>query len=150
MEVRPTIVNNFEIKTIAGFINYKICCLLFVQNDPREAISHFQKHINIFKHWEVTNGLDFEHLAWLASQFFIFGDLFETAIASGLQPNQTQHPGYYYYEAALYSIKRRLSCKSFFKELANLEDNWADNFFDNVNLSYYGQRPWRRGMLLII
>ncbi|RWS25678.1 trafficking protein particle complex subunit 11-like protein, partial [Leptotrombidium deliense] len=49
MEVRVSFTNLLEIKTIAGFINYKICKLSFLQNEPMDAFSQFRKHIDIFK-----------------------------------------------------------------------------------------------------
>lgn len=50
MEVRATDTNIVEVKTVAGFINYKICKLAFHLNLPRDAIAQFRKHMDIFKH----------------------------------------------------------------------------------------------------
>ncbi len=48
MEVRATDTNIMEVKTVAGFISYKICKLAFRLNLPRDAISQFRKHMDIF------------------------------------------------------------------------------------------------------
>lgn len=36
--------NALEIKTIAGFINYKICKIMFSLNLPKDAIAQFRLH----------------------------------------------------------------------------------------------------------
>ena len=49
MEVRATDTNIMEVKTVAGFVSYKICKLAFRLNLPRDAISQFRKHMDIFQ-----------------------------------------------------------------------------------------------------
>lgn len=39
-----TDTNAMEIKTIACFINYKLCKIMFNLNVPKEAISQFRLH----------------------------------------------------------------------------------------------------------
>jgi len=46
-----------EVKTVAGFINYKICRLAFQLNLPRDAIAQFRRHMDIFKHKIGSEGL---------------------------------------------------------------------------------------------
>ena len=41
--------NVVEYKTVAGFINYKLCRLGFKLNLPRDAIAQFRKHLDNFK-----------------------------------------------------------------------------------------------------
>ena len=48
--MRATDTNIMEVKTVAGFINYKSCRLAFQLNLPRDAISQFRRHMDIFKH----------------------------------------------------------------------------------------------------
>ncbi|XP_074887477.1 trafficking protein particle complex subunit 11 [Buteo buteo] len=43
-ELRAHETNMLEIKTMAGFINYKICRLCFQHNTPLDAIAQFRKH----------------------------------------------------------------------------------------------------------
>ena len=43
MEVRATDTNIMEVKTVGGFINYKMCKLAFALNLPRDAISQFRR-----------------------------------------------------------------------------------------------------------
>ncbi|CAG2121628.1 unnamed protein product, partial [Medioppia subpectinata] len=112
MEVRVTLINLYEIKTIGAFINYKICKLCFQLNTPLDAISQFRKHIDIFKGKCEPKEIEFEHSAWLSKQYALFAGLFDAAITAGLIPSQMQNPGYYYLEAALQAMQRRKLCLS--------------------------------------
>lgn len=40
----------------------------------------------------------------------MFGDLFDEAIKQGLTAIQTQHPGFYYQQAANHTISRQQQC----------------------------------------
>ncbi len=150
MEVRATITNLFEIKTIGGFINYKICKLCFLLNTPLDAISQFRKHIDIFKNKSEPKELEFEHSAWLSKQFSMFGDLFDHAIQSGLVPSQMQNPGYYYYEAAVQAMQRRKLCNLLCIDVLNEINKETIQLFNSVllpsqQMEFFGQRPWRPG-----
>lgn len=68
LEVRIVDTNALEIRTIAGFINYKICRILFAINLPRDAINQFKPHIDRFKTRSGFQELSFEHYAWLSKQ----------------------------------------------------------------------------------
>ncbi|CAO1400963.1 unnamed protein product [Diamesa tonsa] len=108
-DIRIVDTNCLEIKTIAGFINYKICKLMFKLNVPRDSITQFKTHIEKFKMRFGFKELIFEHYAWLSLQFNYFAELFCEAIKNGLPALQTQHPGIYYHKAAEYLCKRRES-----------------------------------------
>lgn len=111
LEIRVVDTNALEIRTIAGFINYKQCRILFAVNLPRDAINHFKTHIERFKNRSGFQELSFEHYAWLLKQYSAFGDLFDQAVKLGLPGVQTQHPGIYYQQAAQYAILRKKSCQ---------------------------------------
>ena len=64
MEVRATDTNIMEVKTVGGFINFKICKLAFQLNLPRDAISQFRRHMDIFQHRVGLEELSFEHRGW--------------------------------------------------------------------------------------
>lgn len=57
-----------EVRTAAGFINYKLCKLMFALSLPRDAISQFKAHIDRFKSRIGFQELAFEHHAWLSKQ----------------------------------------------------------------------------------
>lgn len=43
-------------------------------------------------------------------RFSHFGDLFEDAVQQGLNAIQTQHPGFYYQQAANHAANRKVLC----------------------------------------
>ncbi|XP_058459958.1 trafficking protein particle complex subunit 11 isoform X2 [Malaya genurostris] len=106
-EIRIIDTNCLEIKTVAGFVNYKICRLFFKLNAPKDSISHFKNHINKYRNRAGFKELLFEHYAWLSVQYSAFGELFCDAVKNGLAPLQTQHPGIYFHKAAEYIGKRK-------------------------------------------
>ncbi|XP_055625411.1 trafficking protein particle complex subunit 11 isoform X2 [Toxorhynchites rutilus septentrionalis] len=106
-EIRVVDTNCLEIKSIAGFVNYKICRLFFKLNTPKDSITHFKNHINKYRSLAGFKELLFEHYAWLSVQYSSFGELFCEAVKNGLSPLQTQHPGIYFHKAAEYISKRK-------------------------------------------
>ncbi|KAH8301204.1 hypothetical protein KR018_007509 [Drosophila ironensis] len=106
-EIHVNDVNCLEIKTIAGFLNYKICRLKFKLKTPRDAINQFIIHVEKYKPRVGFKDLAFEHYAWMSTQHSVFAELFCEAIKNGLPALQTQHPGIYYHKAAEYVMKRR-------------------------------------------
>ncbi|KAM4707991.1 trafficking protein particle complex subunit 11 [Discoglossus pictus] len=147
-ELRAHETNMLEIKSMAGFINYKICRLCFQHNTPLDAIAQFRKHIDLCKKKIGSAELSFEHTAWMSKQFQAFGDLFDEAIKLGLTAIQTQNPGFYYQQAAYYAQER----KQLSGNLCNHDPSTAYPSPDpletpNGMLDFYGQRPWRQGIL---
>ncbi|XP_071790310.1 trafficking protein particle complex subunit 11-like [Asterias amurensis] len=142
-ELRAHDTNMLEIKTIAGFINYKVCRLCFFHNTPLDAISQFRKHVDLFKNKVGCAELAFEHSAWMSKQFSIFGELFEEAIKLGLTAIQTQHPGFYYQVAANHAIARKQLCRGLCHAATAMPS--SNPLEDSENLEFYGQRPWRQG-----
>ncbi|XP_014094230.3 trafficking protein particle complex subunit 11 isoform X1 [Bactrocera oleae] len=106
-EIRITDTNCLEMKTIAGFLNYKLCRLMFKLKVPRDAINHFISHIEKYRNRVGFKDLIFEHYAWLSTQHSVFAELFCEAIKNGLPALQTQNPGIYYNKAAEYTKKRK-------------------------------------------
>uniref|UniRef100_A0A8C4PYM1 Trafficking protein particle complex subunit 11 n=1 Tax=Eptatretus burgeri TaxID=7764 RepID=A0A8C4PYM1_EPTBU len=143
-ELRAYDTNVLEIKTFAGFINYKICRLCFQHNLPLDAISNFRKHVDLCKTKSGSSELAFEHAAWMAKQ--LFGDLFDEAIKLGLTAIQTQHPGFYYQQAAYRAQDRKKMALQLCKPLASVAYPLPDPLeTPNGKLDYFGQRPWRQG-----
>ncbi|KAH8395202.1 hypothetical protein KR222_002354 [Zaprionus bogoriensis] len=106
-EIRINDANCMEIKTIAGFLNYKLCRLMFKLKTPRDSIKQFIDHVEKYKSRVGFKDLSFEHYAWLSTQHSVFAELFCEAIKNGLPALQVQHPGIYYQKAAEYVVKRR-------------------------------------------
>lgn len=147
-ELRAHETNMLEIKTMAGFINYKICRLCFQHNTPLDAIAQFRKHIDLCKKKIGSAELSFEHAAWMSKQFQAFGDLFDEAIKLGLTAIQTQNPGFYYQQAAYYAQERKLLASQLCNHDASAVYPNPDPLeTPNGMLDFYGQRPWRQGIL---
>lgn len=106
-DIRVVDTNCLEIKTVAGFINYKMCKLMFKLNLPRDSITQFKAHIEKYKARTGFKELLFEHYSWTSLQFQYFADLFSDAVKNGLAALQTQHPGIYYLKASEFLYKRR-------------------------------------------
>nr|XP_023021888.1 trafficking protein particle complex subunit 11 [Leptinotarsa decemlineata] len=145
LEIRIVDTNALEIRTVAGFINYKLCRLLFALNLPRDAISQFKAHIDRFKARMGFQELAFEHYAWLSKQYSVFGDIFDEAVKQGLPAVQTQHPGLYYQQAAQYAIQRKKSCQELCS--AVIAYPHPDPLEGWNHMEFYGQRPWRPGKM---
>lgn len=149
LDIRIYDTNIFEIKTIAGIVNYKLCQLYFEIKHPIDAIDQFRKHIDIFRIKVGSAELAFEHSAWLSKQFQLMGEIFENAInKSYLAAVQTQHPGFYYHSAANHAIQRRSSASEFSHKVFISKQYSSENpspIENLTNLEFYGQRPWRQG-----
>ncbi|XP_014475297.1 PREDICTED: trafficking protein particle complex subunit 11 [Dinoponera quadriceps] len=145
LETRMTDANAVEIKTIASFINYKLCKIMFSLNLPKDAISQFRLHTERFKLKTGPKELMFEHHAWMSSQFSTFAELFDEAIRQGLPAVQTQHPGYYFQLAANHAGLRQSACKELCQNVNSYPD--PDPLAGEEKLEFYGQRPWRPGKL---
>ena len=73
-----TETNEFEVKTVAGYIAYKVCRMLFQLNKARDAISQFKAHVEHYKHLTGAPLLLFQHHAWLSKQLVIYTILYAT------------------------------------------------------------------------
>uniref|UniRef100_A0A8C1H060 Trafficking protein particle complex subunit 11 n=1 Tax=Cyprinus carpio TaxID=7962 RepID=A0A8C1H060_CYPCA len=145
-ELRAHETNMLEIKTMAGFINYKICRLCFQHNTPLDAIAQFRKHIDLCKKKIGSAELAFEHTAWMSKQFQSFGDLFDEAIKLGLTAIQTQNPGFYYQQAAYYAQERKQQVGQLCSHEPGVGYPAPDPLETTSGaLDFYGQRPWRQG-----
>ncbi|XP_044015517.1 trafficking protein particle complex subunit 11 isoform X2 [Aphidius gifuensis] len=141
-DIRIIDTNIYEIKLITSFVNYKICKLMFLLNQPRDAISQFRCHTERYRNLIGNDNIIFEHYGWMTNQYSTFAELFDDAIRQGLPAVQTQHPGYYYQLAAHYATLRQKSINNI---IINDDDNNADdnNIEDDDNkIEYYGQRSF--------
>ncbi|XP_023169489.1 trafficking protein particle complex subunit 11 isoform X2 [Drosophila hydei] len=143
-EIRITDANCMEIKTIAGFLNYKMCRLMFKLKTPRDSINQFIIHVDKYKNCLGFKDLAFEHHAWLSTQHSVFAELFCEAIKNGLPALQTQHPGIYYQKAAEYVIKRREAAQ---QASASLLGTSPANAAPNQSLytEFFGTRAVKTG-----
>lgn len=54
-------IHVLEVKVAAGYVNYKLCRLLFTLSTPLEAIHQFRRHVDFFKSRVGMTDLAFEH-----------------------------------------------------------------------------------------
>ncbi|XP_030385750.1 trafficking protein particle complex subunit 11 [Scaptodrosophila lebanonensis] len=146
-EIHINDVNCVELKTIAGFLNYKICRLMFKLKMPRDAINQFIIHIEKYRNRVGFKDLAFEHNAWLSTQHSVFAELFCEAIKNGLTAQQTQHPGIYYHKAAEYVVKRREAAQQAYATLLNSTDTTVNPQNNTLALytEYFGIRAVKIG-----
>ncbi|XP_060652772.1 trafficking protein particle complex subunit 11 [Drosophila nasuta] len=146
-EIRINDANCMEIKTVAGFLNYKMCRLMFKLKTPRDSINQFINHVEKYKSRVGFKDLAFEHHAWLSTQHSIFAELFCEAIKNGLPALQIQHPGIYYQKAAEYVIKRREAAQQASATLLNESLNSTDATQSQSNLytEFFGIRAVKTG-----
>ncbi|XP_076289261.1 trafficking protein particle complex subunit 11 gry isoform X2 [Lasioglossum baleicum] len=140
-EIKMKDMNAMEVKTVAWFVNYKLCKILFNLNIAKEAIAQFRHHTDRFKLMTGPKELIFEHHAWMCSQFSTFAELFDEAIRQGLPALQIQHPGYYFQLAAQHASLRQTACKELCQNIHSYPD--PDPLVGEDKLEFYGQRPWR-------
>ncbi|XP_034951307.1 trafficking protein particle complex subunit 11 [Chelonus insularis] len=143
LEIRMNDFNTLEIKTVASYINYKLCRMMFIINEPRDAISQFRAHIDRFKSRTGPEDLIFEHHAWMTNQYSTFAELFDEAIRQGLPPVQTQHPGYYFQLAAQHANLRQKACKELCSNVT-VSGQLLSDVDDGDKVEFYGQRPWKQ------
>ncbi|KAK7812371.1 hypothetical protein U0070_023281 [Myodes glareolus] len=140
-----------RVKSHKEFLNkttHQICRLCFQHNTPLDAIAQFRKHIDLCKKKIGSAELSFEHAAWMSKQFQAFGDLFDEAIKLGLTAIQTQNPGFYYQQAAYYAQERKQHAKALCNHDASVTYPSPDPLETQTGvLDFYGQRPWRQGIL---
>uniref|UniRef100_A0A1A9X0V6 Trafficking protein particle complex subunit 11 n=1 Tax=Glossina brevipalpis TaxID=37001 RepID=A0A1A9X0V6_9MUSC len=144
-EIRISDANCLEIKTIAGFLNYKICRLMFKLKVPRDSINHFMSHIEKYKNRVGFKDLIFEHYAWLSTQENVFAELFCEAIKNGLPALQTQHPGIYYNKAAEYMQKRKEAFKQSNSTPSIPTESKQNNNITSLFTEYFGIRAVKAG-----
>ena len=76
-------------------------------------------------------------------RFCAFGDLFSETVKLGLKGLQTQNPGIYYYQAALYAIERKRLCDKLCLEAPK---NSSQLLPALPETTYSGQWPWRKDL----
>jgi hypothetical protein len=101
LEFKTNEFNAVEVRTVAGFISYRLCRLGFRLNQAREAINQFKRLMESLGRSGPAE-LAWEQAAWQAGQAAAFAQLF---LEAG-QSSQAHHPGVYFKLAANYAISR--------------------------------------------
>uniref|UniRef100_A0A0R3RI78 Small ribosomal subunit protein uS14 n=1 Tax=Elaeophora elaphi TaxID=1147741 RepID=A0A0R3RI78_9BILA len=142
----------FELRAVAGLLNYKICQLSFFHSAALEALAQQRRHNNVFfclppGSYPSPAIASIEHLLWKGKQCSLFANLFERAVMGGLVAVSTQHPGMYLQAAAYYYRQANEAIIAL-----NVSSQLAGSIYPNPDPLlppagvFYGQRPWRAAM----
>jgi len=145
LEAKRTDFNLSELRTVAGYISYKICRLAFKLNLARDALAQFRRHMDNFKWKSGVAELGWEHAAWQSLQAEMFANLFlsQSGGGGGGVMMHGQHPGVHYQLAAEYAISRRKLAEEQCSQIQSYPS--PDPLLqDSV---FYGQRAWRSGKI---
>lgn len=138
--MKVTESNVQQIRCASSWVNYRICRLNLLKMDYKESQSQFDKHIQALRNIEGSRELAFEQLAWVQTQYSIFGELlrhFYRPMLTSLDPVT------YFLAAVDLSEKRMRYCKEF---LINSGVEWPEEMNEyqkDCDVEYIGQRPWR-------
>lgn len=108
-------VGNCQVKTMAEFINFKLCYhLIFSANNIRGAVEQLQRHVKTYAAAVGSPERAYEHWEWLSRQYHVFGQLLAEAVsirgalsAPGLESDVYKEPYLYLSIAAKYATYRR-------------------------------------------
>uniref|UniRef100_A0AAF5Q4C5 Foie-gras_1 domain-containing protein n=1 Tax=Wuchereria bancrofti TaxID=6293 RepID=A0AAF5Q4C5_WUCBA len=137
----------FELRAVAGLLNYKICQLSFFHSAALEALAQQRRHNNTFfclppGSYPSPATASIEHLLWKGKQCSLFANLFERAVIGGLVAVSTQHPGMYLQAAAYYYRQANEAITAL--NTSQLTGSVYPSLDPLVPTTvFYGQRPWR-------
>ncbi|GAM28614.1 hypothetical protein SAMD00019534_117900 [Acytostelium subglobosum LB1] len=133
-----------ELRSIASFLNFKICKLYLWTNNLPEAVQQFEKHIRLFKHYQGPSEKEWTHSAFLSREYQMFAELLEMCPSI----NKTlfnANPAFYYQTAAKYVEDRRRLFKPVGEQHKNAKNvlKYKDTRqrHDMALLQYVGQPP---------
>eukprot|EP01113_Clastostelium_recurvatum_P032267 TRINITY_DN4121_c0_g1_i2.p1 TRINITY_DN4121_c0_g1~~TRINITY_DN4121_c0_g1_i2.p1 ORF type:complete len:1196 (+),score=296.23 TRINITY_DN4121_c0_g1_i2:526-3588(+) len=122
-----------EMKIIGSYLIFKISSLYLAFGSPSDAVSHFQKHVLLFRGKVGYADREYEHWAWLQHEYQLMGDLFERNPAAAGSVRTYTHPGYYFQAAARYATQRK---KHFIAQALPLKSS------GHADLSVGPPHPW--------
>ena len=113
-------VHRLEAKAVGEFLNYKLCAILVRMDSRGEAVRQFRGHLRSYKPQTAPEEVSFEHWAWVARQYFVFGQLLEAAASPEGKPDakpdsaadRWQWPALYYHAAAQATKRRRKAAEA--------------------------------------
>ncbi|KAI1726119.1 foie gras liver health family 1 domain-containing protein [Ditylenchus destructor] len=158
-ELEFTDTDAYEILSVAGLLNYKVCELAFLHNSAFDAVAQFRRHQHIFFDKELGTYPSRELAAiefalWKSQQCRLFADLFEKAVSKGgLAAYPFQNPGRFLEESAAHykmanwqirQLKVKIGASQQPTPNKTTSPDPLQAFDTNPNnTTYFGQRPWR-------
>ncbi|KAF7635429.1 Foie-gras_1 domain-containing protein [Meloidogyne graminicola] len=146
----------YELMNIAGFLNYKICELNFILNNPLEALNQFRKHSINFFNRQIGNypskdlaNIEFEW--WKSQQNRLFADLFNFAVSNGVAAYASQNPGRFLEESASHLKKANTLIRQIKAKNALQQRQFSCSIKLDLNAPtiYFGHRPWHNNELIL-
>eukprot|EP01132_Coremiostelium_polycephalum_P010272 gene10272-12599_t len=127
-----------ELRSVASFLNLKICKIYLWANNLHEAVQQFEKHIKLFKIYFGPSEKEFTHSSWAAKEYQIFAELLEMC------PNIKRtlfisNPGIYYQTAAKLIADRRTLFKSI-----------SDNYTQSLKVLKYKDSKLRNDLSMCV
>eukprot|EP00040_Diaphanoeca_grandis_P015772 m.80876 g.80876 ORF g.80876 m.80876 type:complete len:639 (-) comp25358_c0_seq2:213-2129(-) len=111
-----------EVKSVEGVLMAKICQIQFGMQTPVDALKQFREHMVTYRNRDGgKKALAFRHSAWLSEQYFMFGVVFEEAVRAGLLALQTEHPGFYFFQAAQHARTQKEAAETQLAEFVSIE-----------------------------
>uniref|UniRef100_A0A915Q1U9 Trafficking protein particle complex subunit 11 domain-containing protein n=1 Tax=Setaria digitata TaxID=48799 RepID=A0A915Q1U9_9BILA len=137
----------FELRSVAGLLNYKICQLSFLHSAALEALAQQRRHNTVFfclppGSYPSPSIASIEHMLWKGKQCSLFANLFERAVMGGLVAVSAQHPGMYLQASAYYYRQANEAIAVLNTSLTGLVYPNPDPLTSTTDV-FYGQRPWR-------
>ncbi|TYZ57976.1 hypothetical protein PybrP1_008431 [[Pythium] brassicae (nom. inval.)] len=112
---RSDAVGYFQVKTVAEFVNFKLCYhLLFSSGSVKAAVEQLHRHMGVYSRAIGPADRAYEHWEWVSRQYHVFAQLLSEAVAArgalpsaGLDSDVYKEPYLYYSIAAKYATYRR-------------------------------------------
>ncbi|CAL8120333.1 unnamed protein product [Orchesella dallaii] len=130
-----------QLRTVASWVNYRICRLHLMKQEYIEANSHFERHIRHFQRRQGNSNVEFEYHAYLQQQYCYFGELLRHYYTVG---RSSLDPTTYLLLAVNQSVKREEKMKALVTSLGEIKESNIDiKYISDCPVDYIGQRPWR-------
>lgn len=92
-----------QVKTLADFVNFKLCSTLLKTGSVVDAAQQFKAHINSFL--KVHCSMPWRHDMWVSDQYIVFAQLLERSGITSAIPETDR--SYFYQNAARHALKRQ-------------------------------------------
>lgn len=108
-------IGYFQVKTMAEYVNFKLCYhLIFSSGNIKAAVDQLHRHMQVYSHAIGAADRTYEHWDWVSRQYHVFAQLLSEAASirgalpsTGLDSDVYKEPYLYYSIAAKYAIYRR-------------------------------------------
>lgn len=108
-------IGYFQVKTMAEYVNFKLCYhLIFSSGSIKAAVDQLHRHMRVYGRAIGAADRSYEHWEWVSRQYHVFAQLLSEAVSirgslpsTGLDSDVYKEPYLYYSIAAKYATYRR-------------------------------------------